>query len=225
VGGAALAAARDAWVWAPAAGALLFQVNGFDRKTSDWATEHTPIFGSVEGAERWSSDLRAASGVLMAGTLLATPSGDDSGDWFANKARGGAVELAAVGATAIATDLLKSTTGRTRPNGHDDESFPSGHTSSAAVMGRLAKFNLESIDMSDGARRAAGIAVDATVIGTAWARVEAGAHFPSDVLAGVALGNYLARFTTDAFFDPGARESIAFVPLDGGGLLRLDVRF
>ena len=34
---------------------------------------------------------------------------------------------------------------------------------------------------------------------TAWARIEAEKHFPSDVLAGAALGNFFARFFYGAF--------------------------
>ena len=222
---AAADAGRDPWVWVPIAGALAFQVDGLDRRTSDWAREHTPVFGSTQDAERWSDNLRAASGFMMLGTLIATPGGDDPGEWTVNKLKGGAVELAAVGATSLATSVLKNTAGRTRPDGSDDESFPSGHTSSAAVSGRLAKANLDSISMNDAARRAADLGIDVTVIGTAWARVEAGAHFPSDVLAGMALGNFLAHFATEAFLDPGSSSSITLTPVDGGAQLSWNVRF
>jgi membrane-associated phospholipid phosphatase len=218
-------AAKDPWVWAPAAGALAFQINSFDRKTSDWARENTPIYGSIGNAERWSNNLRAACGFMMAGTLIATPSGADASEWFENKLKGGMVELAAIGATSLTTTVLKKTTGRTRPNGANDESFVSGHTSSAAVACDLAKTNLESIDINDGVRLAADIGLDATVIGTAWARVEAGAHFPSDVLAGMALGNFFSRFVMGAFFDPNARQSVALSPVNGGAMVSWNLRF
>jgi hypothetical protein len=35
--------------------------------------------------------------------------------------------------------------------------------------------------------------------GVAWARVEAGGHYPSDVLAGAALGHFISAFIYDAF--------------------------
>lgn len=222
---AAANAGRDPWVWLPVAGALAFQIDGLDRRTSDWAREHTPVFGSTGNAERWSDDLRAASGFMMLGTLIATPSGDDSRAWTLNKLKGGAVEFAAIGATSLTTSVLKKSTGRTRPDATDDESFLSGHTSSAAVSGRLAKVNLDAIAMNDAVRRAAGLGIDVTVIGTAWARVEAGAHFPSDVLAGMALGNFFAHFATEAFLDPGSSQSIALTPVDGGAVLSWNARF
>jgi membrane-associated phospholipid phosphatase len=222
---AAVAAVRDPWVWAPLAGAAAFQVNSLDRRTSDWARENTPVFGSTLKAEQWSDDLRAASALLAAGTLLATPSGSDPQEWMINKAKGAAVELAAMGATSLTTELLKQASGRERPNAADDTSFPSGHSSSAAVNGRLALLNLDSIDMGHGARVAADVGVELTVFGTAWARVEAGAHYPSDVLVGMALGNFFGRFMTDAFLGPGSRQSLAITATDGGARLSWNVRF
>lgn len=222
---AAVTAARDPWVWAPVAGAAAFQFGSFDRRTSDWARENTPVFGSMSAAEQWSDDLRSASGILQIGTLLATPSGDEPKEWMANKARGFAVEFSAIAATTATTGLLKHATGRERPNEANDESFPSGHTSSAAVAGRLALINLESIDMGRGARVASKAAIDVTIFGTAWARVEAGAHYPSDVLFGMALGNFFARFTTEAFLGPESRGSVAVTPTDGGARIDWTVRF
>lgn len=222
---AAVLAARDPWVWAPAAGALAFQVDSFDRRTSDWAREHTPVFGSTANAERWSNDLRKTCNLAMAGTLIATPSGEGASEWFTNKLEGGAVELGAVAATALTTGILKDAAGRTRPNEADDESFPSGHASSAAVSCRLASVNLDSIAMNEGARLAFDIGLDATVIGTAWARVEAGAHYPSDVLVGMALGNFFGLFATAAFLDTSPRQAIQVAPLDGGARVSWSIRF
>lgn len=222
---AAVEAAKDPWVWVPVAGALVFEIDSFDRRTSDWAREHTPVFGSTKNAVRWSDDLRAACGFMMIGTLIATPSGNDSGEWLLNKLKGGIVELAAVGATSITTGMLKDAAGRTRPNGADDESFPSGHSSSAAVSCRLAKINLDSIAIGSGARLATDVGIDAMQFGTAWARVEAGEHFPSDVLVGIALGNFLGRFVTAAFLDPGSQQSVSLALVEGGVTLSWNARF
>jgi membrane-associated phospholipid phosphatase len=225
VGQAARAAATDPWVWAPLATAALLQVDDFDRRTSDWAREHTPIFGSQSNAEKWSDDLRSAAGVVSLVTLVATPGGDDAGQWLISKAKGGAVEVAAIGVTSAATVALKSATGRERPNGADDESFPSGHTSSAAVHGQLAKINLESIPMSAGLRLTADIGIDAVTVGTAWARVEAGWHYPSDTLVGMALGTFVASFATRAFLPETAQDALGLAATDGGAMLEWNVRF
>jgi len=225
VGEAARDAARDPWVWAPLATAAILQVDNLDHRTSDWAREHTPIFGSQSNAEQWSDDLRSTSVALTLVTLVATPGGDDAGQWLISKAKGGAVEVAAIGVTSAATVALKGATGRERPNGADDESFPSGHSSSAAVHGQLAKINLDSIPMSPGLRLTADIGVDAVVLGTAWARVEAGWHYPSDTLVGMALGNFVASFATRAFLPETSRDSVGLVATEGGAILQWNTRF
>ena len=219
-------AARDPWVWAPLAGAAVLQIDDLDRRTSDWAREHTPVFGSQRNAENWSDDLRTASVVAHYATLLATPSGDDFGDWLANKARGTLVDVAAVSSTVVITRSLKTNVGRTRPNGEDDESFPSGHTSTSAVHTRLASRNLRSIDMPAGARRTLDIGLYALTIGTSWSRVEAGWHFPADTLVGMALGNFMAAFVNDAFLglDPAA-TSISVAATPDGAILQWRTRW
>jgi hypothetical protein len=222
---AAQSAVSDPWVWAPLATAAVLQIDNFDRRTSDWAREHTPIFGSQSNAEDWSDNLRSASSAFALVTLVAAPGGDDPGQWLLSKAKGGAVEVAAVAVTSAATVALKDTTGRERPNGADDESFPSGHTSSAAVHGQLAKTNLEAIPMSPAWRLTADIGVDAVVLGTAWARVEAGWHYPSDTLVGMALGTFIASFATRAFLPETSDTSLSLAATDGGALLQWNVRF
>jgi membrane-associated phospholipid phosphatase len=225
VGQAARDAASDPWVWAPLATAAILQVDNLDRRTSDWAREHTPVFGSQSNAEQWSDDLRSTSTALAFVSLVATPGGDDAGQWLISKAKGGAVEVAAIAATGAATVALKGATNRERPNGADNESFPSGHTSSAAVHGQLAKTNLASIEMSPGLRLKEDVGIDAVVLGTAWARVEAGWHYPSDTLVGMALGTFVASFATRAFLPETSNESLGLVATDGGALLQWNVRF
>ena len=208
----AVNAARDPWVWGPLVGAALFQIDNFDHRTADWARENTPVFGSQKNAEQWSDDLRDASALVQYVTIAATPSGPDAGDWFVNKAKGTLVSVAAVSSTVLVTNALKDATDRERPNGNDSASFPSGHTSSSAVHTRLASRNLRAIDMSEGWRTAADASLIAMTIGTSWSRIEAGWHYPSDTLVGMALGNFLAAFFYDAFMgledDPRASLSL-----------------
>src|SRR5690349_7317826 len=59
----AVNAAKDPWTWGPLIGAAAFQIDDFDRRTSDWARDHTPVFGSQHSAEQWSDDLRSASSI------------------------------------------------------------------------------------------------------------------------------------------------------------------
>jgi membrane-associated phospholipid phosphatase len=82
------------------------------------------------------------------------------------------------GSTVAATWLLKHTVHKERPDGSNDESFPSGH---AAAAFEAASF----IPRRYGVPAWPGY-LFATYCG--WTRVEAKKHFTSDVLAGAALG-------------------------------------
>jgi hypothetical protein len=223
---AALQAARDPWVWAPALGAALFQVDDWDRRASDWAREHTPVFGSQDDAEQWSDDLRDASALAHYATMIATPGGDEPRRWFLSKAKGALVDAAAVASTVAVTRALKTTFDRERPNGTEDESFPSGHTSSSAVHTRLASRNLRWIEMSAATRRALDVGLTALTLGTSWARIEAGWHFPSDTLFSMALGNFVASFVNDAFLGAGPEGvTLGLRSMPDGALLSWRVAF
>ncbi len=201
-------AAKSPRVWAPLVGAAVFQINGWDRKVSNWARENTPVFGSREGASRWSDDLLTASQVTYFGSVLAMPSGE-SGDWLSAKAKGFGVGLTAIAATGASTEVIKRVAGRERPNGASDESFPSGHVSHSAVLTQLTERDLRSIDMSNGARRAFDFGLDALTVGTAWGRVEAGEHFPSDTLVSMSLGHFFGMSFYDAFMGLSSRPHVA----------------
>lgn len=219
-------AARDPWVWAPLAGAALFQVDDWDRRTADWAQEHTPVFGSQRSAENWSDDLRTASSLVHYATIAATPSGDTPREWFINKTKGTLVHVAAVSSTVAITQAVKTAVDRERPNGLGGESFPSGHTSTSSVHTRLASRNLESIPMSDVTRTSMNIGLYALTIGTSWSRIEAGWHYPSDTLVSIALGNFIASFVNDAFIGlDDTTSQLAVAPAQGGAMLQWSTRF
>ena len=207
---AALNALVDPMTFVPAAGALVFGLSKWDKKVSDWATEHTPIFGSVQNAQNYRVYLEIPLYTEVFVTALATPSGDDFKDWIYSKLKGLAVEGAAELVTAGATTLLKDTTGRTRPNGNGNNSFPSGEASAAFSSVTLSNRNLDSIELSQEVK--IPIKVTNILLGTSvgWARVEAGAHFPSDVLAGAALGNFLSATVHDGFMGLPERNGFGF---------------
>lgn len=211
----------------PLAGAAVFAIDDFDERTSDWAVKHNPIFGSEDNAGDASDALRDVLRVEVLATALATPSGDTSSQWLIAKLRGLAVELGAVGATGALTSWGKDATGRERPDESDDRSFPSGHASTSASYATLANRNLEYIEPLEDIRPVLAAANTALVLGTGWARVEARRHFPSDVLAGVALGHFVTAFIHDAFMnlpEDGSVELATFVLEDGAGLA-LSFRF
>ena len=222
----AVNAAKDPWTWGPLLGAAAFQIDDFDRRTSDWAREHTPVFGSQNSAKDWSDDLRSASSFAHYVTIVATPSGDEAGDWIVSKVKGTLVGVAAVSATGQVTNFLKEQTDRERPNGADGESFPSGHTSASSVHTRLAARNLRSIPMSDTTRTTLNVGLHALTFGTSWARIEAGWHYPADTLFSMALGNFIATFINDAFMGlPEENASLAVQMVEDGAVLRWSARF
>jgi len=198
-------AGRDALLspgtWVPLAGAGVFALGDLDDRVSDWASEHNPLFRSQRGAADASDFLVGLLGAEALGTALAAPSGDTPGDWAFAKLKGGAVEVGAILATKSLTDGLKRASNRERPDGSDDESFPSGHTSSAFAFATLANRNLDSLDLPEGFR--APLEIGNTVLASTvgWARVEARKHHPSDVLFGAALGHFVTAFVHDAFMN------------------------
>ncbi|MGH8228087.1 MAG: phosphatase PAP2 family protein [Steroidobacteraceae bacterium] len=153
-------------------------------------------------------------------TVLLTPSGDVGGDWLLDKAKGYLVNLAAATTAIESTTLLQHVVRRERPNGANDHSFPSDHSAASAVYTRLATLNLREIPVSGGTREALDVGLHALSFATAWARVEGGWHYPSDTLAGMAIGNFCAVLFTESFMglDSG-REQLAFSPLPGGGIV------
>ena len=227
VGQAAVQAARDPRVWVPLASAAVFQIGGWDQRVSDWARRDTPLFGSQANAEHWSNTLRSASVAADGTTVLFTPSGDAGSDWVLDKIKGSVVDLAAATVAIETTSGLQRLTDRTRPNGTNSLSLPSGHTTTSAVYTQLATCNLEVIDLDPSARVVLDFGLNALTIGTAWARVEAGEHFPADTLVGMAIGNFFGHWFDAAFMGLAgqSRTTVAVTPLRNGLALHWEARF
>jgi membrane-associated phospholipid phosphatase len=208
IGNAALKAARAPATWAPALGALGFQIGDLDEQVSNWASDNTPVFGSIKNAKTQSDFLRE---LLLADyliTALATPSGQQPGEWVVAKAKGISVGYVALASTRNTTGFLKGQTDRTRPDGRGDDSFPSNHASTSAVMAMLASKNIDSLPISDVYKTSLKIGTFSLDAGAAWARVEGERHYPSDVLAGMALGHFFGAFFNDAFLGLDQNEQI-----------------
>ena len=219
---AVLNALIDPQTFIPAAGALAFGLSKWDKKASHWATTHTPIFGSTSNASHDALYLEVPLYTEVFITALATPSGDDSKDWVYSKLKGMVVEGAAELVTAGATSLLKDATGRTRPNG-GNKSFPSGEASAAFSSVALSNRNLDSVEIPQEVKIPLKVINIVLGSGVAWARVEAQAHYPSDVLAGAALGNFLSATVHDSFLNLPKEKGYGFTifPLRGGAMAGL----
>jgi hypothetical protein len=224
---AAKNAVLDPVTWGTAAGAAVFAIDDFDQRVSDWASEKTPVFGSNENADDASDTFVTLLRNETYITLVLTPSGEDPLDWSLSKARGLAVEYAAIKATDGVTGVLKSTTDRTRPDESDTRSLPSGHASSAFASLRLSNRNLDHIQMPQWARISLKTGNYLMAGATAWARVEAKQHYPSDVLAGAALGNMTTSFIHDAFMNLPEDSGFSFYiePSPRGAFLAVSCDF
>jgi hypothetical protein len=221
-------AAVDPFTWVPLAGAgVLFVGKDWDEHLQEWAVDKTPVFGSTDDADSAGHDLRQLMEEAWVVTMLATPSGDETGTWLLDKSAGFAVEWSAVELNSGLTSALKDNFKRMRPTQLDDDSFPSSGASDTFTFGTLAKRNLDAIDMQAGTRSAVQIGISTLSAAEAWSRVESGEHFPTDALVGAALGNFVARVVHDGFL--GLPQDIwltAYVDPGGDGAsLGVTIRF
>jgi membrane-associated phospholipid phosphatase len=85
------------------------------------------------------------------------------------------------------TGLLKYSLQRTRPDGSDSLSLPSGHTSTAFALATVAERHYGW---------KAGLPAYALAAGIGLSRMESNKHYLSDVLAGATLGTIVGRTVT-----------------------------
>jgi membrane-associated phospholipid phosphatase len=228
IAAAAYNAFMDVQTLVPAVGAIIFTINDFDGKVSDWATDHNPVFGSKGTALNFGDAALYTLYAETAITALATPSGDDSDQWIKNKAKGVMVELAAMGLTSGVSHGLKYATGRNRPDHRNDpNTFPSAHTSAAFSSSTLSNRNINSLPLSKAARLSLQITNLALATSIGWSRVESGKHYPSDVLAGAALGHFVSAFVHDAFLGlpEESRFGLVILAMRSGASTRVTYSF
>lgn len=220
---AAVNAVRPPGTWLPVICAAVIAAGGWDREISDWAIQERPVFGSYEAAQDASDMLCSSAHIGMVVTVLTVP-GDDA-PWLLSTTRRIVWEHVGVIAAASATDPIKRLTDRERPNG-GKRGFPSWHATRAASYVGMGCRNLDLINLRRAYRRSAQFILASLAAGTAWARVEAGEHYPTEVLAGTALGNFIALLVHDAFLGRSERHEV-YLQTDIGGvsILKLEVRF
>lgn len=215
---AARTAALEPGTWVPIAAAGLLTIENADERLTEWAIDHQPLFG--KHADDISNDLQKATTGLWLVTGLASPS-DSGGD----KLRAMSAGFAAVLLQGAVETGLKEAVGRERPNGKNDNAFPSGHAGRTQALATMTEYNLRAMDLSDPARLGLVATTQLLAAGTAWARVEAGKHHVNDVLVGSAIGHFLAAFVREAFLG-GKTGNVAvdFQSMGGGGAVTLSMR-
>jgi membrane-associated phospholipid phosphatase len=150
------------------------------------------------GSNSWGT----ASDVLALG-LPALAAG---AAWAQNDSEGVTSLTYSLGSAYAATMVLKKSIHATRPDGSDNESFPSGHTAMAFAAARF----MDKRYGADVAAYTPWLYVAAGLTGVA--RVQANQHRFQDVLAGGALGYATAHY----FTEPVKGGQLSLLPTPGG---------
>ena len=194
---AAWDAATDSRTWIPAAASAGFLILNADEAVSDWAQEHTPIFQTTSRAQEKSDSLRTLAHRSMDLAILSNfyVYGNTPQSWK----QVGLGYGAAISSTETAGGL-KALVDRDRPHpAPGSPSWPSQHATRAFAYSASARESFGAAGLNNPLTDSVILMGDIAAIGCAWARIEAGAHYPSDVLAGAALGNFAAIFLQRVF--------------------------
>ena len=216
--------AMERGTWIPLTAAAVIGVTGADDNISDWASDHTPVFGSQSRASGISDDLRDAlvAGMVLSSIFTPTPAGDS-----AFPTHRVVTNALAFGTVAGIVETGKRTFKRERPNERDTRSFPSGHSSGAFSSAILLEQNLNAMVKQPLLRKSIKVGAIGSAAAVAWARVEAQEHFPVDVLASAALSNFVVKvfYKLRATEGSSAAPPIAVEASRQGFMLRLDQSF
>jgi hypothetical protein len=224
VADAALQAAKSPAVWAPLAAGAVMQIDHWDHDVSRWAVDNTPIFGSGTNAHDASDELAVAAGALYLASVLAAPGGDAGSDRWSAKLKGFTVGLGAIAAESITVEGLKAATNRERPNGGVDSfSFRSHGLCSGRRHPGRAEFRGDAHERgnANGPDHRRGCTDVCHGLGAS----RSGAHYPSDVLVGISIGNFFGRMFDDAFLGDhlSQRFAVSLEPARGGAETGLEL--
>ena len=187
----------------------MFISTGVDETVSDWAADRRPLFGSTDRAADVSDVLRDSlrTGMFVSSIAVPMPPANDRGN--ARGLRHMANNLA-YQTNRLGTDELKVAFGRERPNEENNLSLPSGHTSTSFTAAASIEQNFAMADLAANESMALKLGLYGLAGTTAWARLEARKHFPSDVFVGAALGNFLSRFVLGAVLAVSGEPPMTF---------------
>lgn len=176
------------WLIFAGSSAALATMSLADESLSDSARAHGPTFGFV--GDTFNEFGSAGSFVVLGGFYLAGLIGKDS------KAKNVCLDglAASLIATGMITPAIGTLVGRDRPTDElgaysfhpfEGRSFPSGHATQAFTVATVIATSYDQLWVKAVAYGAATM--------TAWGRVRRGKHFPTDVVAGAAIGTLVGR--------------------------------
>ena len=204
-------------VWLPVAGAGAVQLSGYDRKISAWASGHHPIYGTQKNASHYSDRLSNFLLYEAYASVIFTPSWNDSeGRYLFSKVKGGAVTYFSINGAEDFNNNTRKYIKRERPNKSDKRSFPSGHATRGGASNVVLNRNINATRISDGWKTSINTVNTGLSMGMLWSRVEAKAHYTTDVLMGYAVGNFVSGFIFDSLMNLDPNESISVYPNDAG---------
>ena len=169
-----------------------------DSRITNWALRNRPIYGSVEKARSASTIFQNSSLILFGLTSLMK-------NWYLDlhpisvPLYEFTEDISAILLTAALTETIKNGSNRSRPDGSDFRSFPSGHTSFASINMTLASKDISEMNLSKGTTLFIKGSMFLVVAGTAWGRIEGNKHYTSDVLTGAAVGYFFGRLIDNSF--------------------------
>ena len=196
--------------WIPLSGAFLIYATNNDYKIANWASNYNPVFGSQANADNFSDYSLYFSRMAYYSSVILTPGGDNIDVWMVSKLKGAAIGLASTQFNEHSVRYIKHEGERLRPDRSDYLSFPSGHVSKVAVHNMLTLRNLENTSFCSCTKMGLHIGISSITFANAWARIEANRHYPTDVLIGAAIGNFLGSFIHDAFIGIDHNHEIDF---------------
>lgn len=199
----------------PLAGAVLIQAADWDERISDWAIDTTPLFGSNDAANQASDTLVTGCHIAMVASALAVPG--NGSPW---KTKAGRL-TAGYGSMLIADTLTgagKAYFKRERPLGSGRDGFPSRHSTLAFSYATSAAYNVDRLEISVPWRRVTQWGITMTAAAGAWARVEGGNHYPTDILVGGVIGGFVSAVINEAFFGNASPIQVSAVADAGQGV-------
>jgi hypothetical protein len=200
----------------------------YDEKISEWASSENPIFGNQRRAGQYSDSFKETLNISTYATVLLTSSWDESDSrlsYLVNKARGTVIVYFAASSGIDVTNNIRKFVFRKRPSGSDFRSLPSGHATEAGSYSVLINRNIEYIDTSESIQKASKLLSTTLAAGTAWSRIEAKGHYPTDVLLGYSLGHFMSGFVFDSLMNLEANEFVSLYPYKDGVTVAYRLRF